>query len=431
VWEPSSDGLQYHFKLKEGVLFHGGYGEVTAEDVKFSFERIAGFTGETLAYAPDWVALERVKVDGKYEGTIVLKDPYAPLMATTIPWNSGSIASKRAMEELGKEHLTHPIGTGPYEFANWEPKQKVTLRRFEEWHGDPAPDWDEIEILPVADFAAAEIALESGELDFAQISVTAADRFDGNDAFTLYAVPTTSQDWVGMNVLHPKLTNIDVRQAIRYAIDVPAILEAAYEGKSGRATAIVPPTMPIGHWDDAPVYERDVDKAKGFMTSAGVDSLDLDFHSWATYISSDTAKTIGEIVQANLAEIGINVNVIIVSDYSSLGKPLRNQQLFFASYTITPPDPVWCTQWFRCDGFDAYNWMYQCIPEFDRLDIAATKELDTQKRQEMYVEEQRLMDEAVHSVWISWPTIFFASKQDIKAAPRASGDFVLPGFEKV
>ncbi len=96
-WEGSEDGLRWDFRLKKGIQFHGGYGEMTAEDVKFSFERIAGLTKPKIesTYQADWSALEEVRVTGKYTGTVVLKEPFAPLMNTTVPINAGQIVSKK------------------------------------------------------------------------------------------------------------------------------------------------------------------------------------------------------------------------------------------------------------------------------------------------------------------------------------------------
>ena len=70
-WEGSTDGLRWQFKLKEGIPFHKDYGEVTAEDVKYSFERIAGLTKPKLEspYAGDWATLDHVQVDGKYRAS--------------------------------------------------------------------------------------------------------------------------------------------------------------------------------------------------------------------------------------------------------------------------------------------------------------------------------------------------------------------------
>ena len=87
TFEPSSDGLSYHFVLKQGIQFHRNFGEVTADDVKFSFERIAGLTKPKLAaaYQADWGALKEVKVESKYAGTIIMKTPFAPSCAAPCP----------------------------------------------------------------------------------------------------------------------------------------------------------------------------------------------------------------------------------------------------------------------------------------------------------------------------------------------------------
>ena len=98
-FEQSADGLSYKFTLKQGIPFHRDYGEVTAEDVKFSFERIAGLGKPKIAaaYQADWAALKEVKVDSTYSGTIIMKEPFAPLMRSTLPVLSGKIMSKKAV----------------------------------------------------------------------------------------------------------------------------------------------------------------------------------------------------------------------------------------------------------------------------------------------------------------------------------------------
>jgi peptide/nickel transport system substrate-binding protein len=80
-WEASDNGLEFDFQLKQGIPFHKGYGEVTSEDVKFSFERIAGLTTPKIdsPYQKLWRNLTSVEVTGKYTGTIILNEVFAPL----------------------------------------------------------------------------------------------------------------------------------------------------------------------------------------------------------------------------------------------------------------------------------------------------------------------------------------------------------------
>ena len=100
-------------------------------------------------------------------------------------------------------------------------------------------------------------------------------RLSADDSLNVAKVTSLGYDWIGMNVTDPSLSDIDVRKAIRLAIDVPAIIEVAYDGASPRRNGCLPPTMGIGYWKDAPVYKRDVGAAKALMQGAGVSGLDL------------------------------------------------------------------------------------------------------------------------------------------------------------
>jgi peptide/nickel transport system substrate-binding protein len=425
-WEPSKNGLQYRFRLRQGVMFHHGYGELTADDVKFSFERIAGLIKPNLnsPYHDDWGELQAVKVHGKYDGTIILKKPYAPLLNTTIPYIAGMVVSRKAVTQLGKAFAHKPIGTGPYEFTSWSPKQKLVLSRFAEWQGAPKPAWDEIVFHIISEEQTALIGLQTGELDAAPVDTTSAKSFANKSGFKVVNRSTLNYAWIGMNQLDPKLRDINVRQAIRYAIDVPSIIEAAFEGQVKRATSVLAPGMPVGYWKGAPVYNRNVAKAKEFLKKAANPPTSLTF---TTYLSQEGAKTTAEVAQANLKDIGIDVS-IITKDQIAPGKFLRDQQLFYLTYNGIAPDPVFATRWFRCNEFDQWNWMYWCNKQFDALDNAAVTTVDRARRNRMYIEEQKLWDRAANSVWVAWlgsPTI---AKSNLKVPYFPWGD---PGWTAV
>ena len=430
-FEPVVDGLSFEFTLKQGVPFHGGYGEVTAEDVKFSYERLAGLTKPKIEspYGGDWAALKEVEVKDEYSGTIILKEPFSALMQSTLPVTSGYIVSKKAVEELGKKFNKNPIGTGPYEFVKWTPKQKVELKRFAEYGtGFTKAEWATITYLPIDEDNAGDIALETGEVDFARISLQSVDRFEGDDKFTTTSRTTLGYTWIGMNVLHPKLKDVNVRQAIRYAIDVPSMIEAAFEGHFERANTIIPPDMGLGAWPDAPTYERDVAMSKDFLQRSGAGSLELSF----TYTEEPGASEVAEIAQSNLAEVGIKLTLKKedAGTYYELGKRLRERELFWGWYE-TQPDPSFSTVWFTSDQFDEWNWMYWSNERYDELHLAALKEPDRQKRTEAYIEMQQVWDEAVHTVWLGWPTQHYAFKKEIEAAITPHGRPLPQAFRSV
>lgn len=424
----SDDGLKISFKLQEGIQFQKGYGEMTADDVKFSFERIID-PNVNASYRDNWKTLDHVEVTGKYTGDIILKEPFAPLFSSTLPATTGWILSKKAVEEMGNDKLkTNPVGTGPYEFVEWVPNQKVVLKRNDGYWG-PKPYWDEIDFLVIVENSAAEIALEAGEVDFTLLGTDAVDRLSADPKYTVYPIQLQSYGWIAINVQSPKLKDVNVRKAIREGIDVPSILKAAYNDKYQRACTMIAPNM-LGYWKDAPCYDRNVEQAKADLKAAGVTSLDLKL----TYDTSAENQTIGEIVQANLAEIGIKIELVPQDSgvfweegYGENAPKVR--ELTIMSYS-TYPDPSFDTQWFTCAQVVEWNWMYWCNPEYDKLNDQGMTVLDPAKRAQIYIQAQQLMDKDAIAVWLYYPTNYYASRSTLDANFIDSGNAFYPWMFK-
>lgn len=419
TFESSDDGLEHRFVLKEGIQFQGGYGEVTAEDVKFSFERVAGLTEPVLesSYVGDWATLEEVEVVDTYEGIIRLSEPFAPLMTTTLPNNAGKIVSKDAVEELGEDFNTQPIGTGPYEVVEHSPGQHVVLERFEDYGGAAdyvdAPQWESITFVTIEDDSAADIALESGELDFSIVSASGISRFEeDDDNFETYEQTTLDYGWVGMNVEDEVLSDINIRRAIRSALDVDGMIAAGFEGRVSRADALIAPDNPIGYWEDAPRYDQDLEQAEAYLAEAGVDGSDLALTM--TINEQAGSRAIAEITQANLAQLGIDVQIDLVDDSEFLDAGSDGTlQLFYQSFSNNA-DPSWATVWFSCDQVGDWNWMQWCDEEFQELHEAALVESGQDVRHDHYVEMQQIMDEDAVAAWVMYRTNLYAYANDLE-----------------
>ena len=206
------------FKLKQGVMFTNGFGEMTAEDVKFSYERI--LDGELKSTnTPDWGSLKQVTVDSKYEGTIEFNEPYPPAWNIALPYIVGNIVSRKAWEKAGgKVDTTTPCVSGPYLHKEWQPKQKTILARNPDWHGGTAA-FDEIHILPVDDENSAQIAFESGDIDFTRVSLGSVGNLKASPPAnsTVEEYPSLYYVWVGMNVENEQMKNVNLRKAIQLA----------------------------------------------------------------------------------------------------------------------------------------------------------------------------------------------------------------------
>ncbi|TIO32264.1 ABC transporter substrate-binding protein [Mesorhizobium sp.] len=392
------DPTHIRFRLKKGIKFTGGYGELTAKDVKFSFERVIRHNSPVKV---DWGPLDRVEIEDDYTGVIVLKTPFAPLWMISLPFAVGHIVSEEAVMKATKDGGSFgtkpPAFSGPYVIADWKPNQYVLLVRNSDWSG-PTPGFDEIRIVPISDTKAAERAYQAGDIDFTEISLDSLSKFKSNPPADTQIEEHTSlsYNWVGMNMDHPKLKDINVRRAIQWAINVPQILDAAYAGQAAVATGIVPPGI-VGHREKALVPpEGDLEKAKEFLKMAGVSDLTLTIGCSTSSGSSAIAQT----VQAQLSQIGISLQVSVLDSgtfgtlgMESQGERWKDIQLIVNSFA-SMPDPYYPTSWFVQAQVGIWNWERFRSKRYDELTSEALTVSDPKERAKRYNEMQDLMEES-------------------------------------
>ncbi|MCZ4292321.1 ABC transporter substrate-binding protein [Hoeflea alexandrii] len=397
-WQPDAaamieqvDDTHINFALRDDIGFTNGFGAMTAEDVKFSFERIIDDALESTN-KPDWGPLDHVKVTGERTGTIVLKNAFQPLWSITLPYIAGNIVSKAAFDSVGGKIDTQPVATsGPYLHAGWEPKQKTTLKRNPDWKGEPVA-YDEIQIFHIDDEKAAEIAFEAGELDFTRVSLDSVERLKSSpiEGATLEEYPSLYYAWVGMNLDNPKLQNHKLRQAIQYAIDVPSIMAGAYFGAAEPSTGIIAPGLP-GHREASLTgTSADLEKAQALMAESGETNVSLTID----VLNKSANVTAAQIIQANLAAIGIALEIRLHegATFWELGSN-EDLELVMNRFSMTP-DPYYATSWFITEQAGIWNWERFRNEEFDKLHLAAQSESDQAKRAAMYARAQDLMEES-------------------------------------
>lgn len=124
-WTSSEDGTEWTFKLKQGVKFHGDWGELTADDVVYSLERAKD--PERSSFAAAYEAFETIEAVDPYTVRIVLEHPVPGFLGLLSNYHGGNIVSKAAAEERGADFGKHPVGTGPFAFAVYETQQQVSF----------------------------------------------------------------------------------------------------------------------------------------------------------------------------------------------------------------------------------------------------------------------------------------------------------------
>lgn len=385
------DGTHINFTLKDNIGFTNGFGAMTAEDVKYSFERIIDDKLES-SNKPDWSALDHVEVTGERTGTIVLKNAFQPLWSITLPYIAGNIVSKKAFESVGGKIDTTPVATsGPYMHKSWVPKQKTTLVRNPDWKGDPAA-FDEIQIFPIDDEKASEIAYEANSIDFTRVSLDSLDRLKSSppENTVVAEFPSLFYVWVGMNLNNPKLGNLKLRQAIQYAIDVPSIMQASYFGGAAPSTGIIAPGL-SGYRDQSLTgTAANLEMAQKLMDESGENNVSLTID----ILNKSTNVTTAQIIQANLAAIGISLEVRLHegATFWNLGGN-EDLELILNRFSMTP-DPYYATSWFITEQAGVWNWERFASEEFDKIHTDAQAESDPVKRDQMYQRAQDLMEES-------------------------------------
>lgn len=305
-WEVSPDGKTWTFHLRKGVQFHGGYGEMTAEDVVYSLQRAAD--PKRSSFASTFNGIDRVEAVDDYTVRITLKYPDANFLGRVSDYHGGNIVSKKAAEKLGDKFGASPAGTGPFAFAEHVTQQHVKLVANDQYfRGKPKIGSVVYRMIPSD--SARELAFSSNEIDIMQgkreqrwVERSAkrgmkVDIFEPAEFRTLH---------INRNI--KPLDNLKVRQAIAAAINVDEIVRYVGKDVADKGCSVVPNGY-LGQDCSAGGYTYDVENAKRLLAEAGYPN-GLTLRSVVSNISAQLP--IMEIVQAQLGKVGIKLEMEVV-----------------------------------------------------------------------------------------------------------------------
>lgn len=314
-WTVNEDSTIWTFKLREDVQFQKGYGPMTSEDVKYSFDRLLD-PDELGVRSSLYQNLEAVEVDGPHGVVMKLKQP-DPLWAMgALLHHSASIVSKKAREEKGGEAFEKdPIGTGPYQLVSVEqdPSQGVKLEANPDYWGK-APATPKLQVLYISDTTARTLALMSGDIHMMEgvRSPGWVPSMQAQSPELHFDVASPGSFFtVSFNLTAKPFDDVRVRQAMAYLIDRERIAQAmAPFGQ--RTWGINPPSFPGGFTaetiPDAVRYDHDPEKAKALLAEAGLP----DGFSFSAYTSqredySSIALMIQEMLRAGKVDMKLEM----------------------------------------------------------------------------------------------------------------------------
>jgi peptide/nickel transport system substrate-binding protein len=321
-WEMSDDGMSWTFEIREGVPFHEDRGEVTAEDVAYSIEKI--ISEESIAGPAGSMRriIESAEAVDTYTAVVHMLAPFPELVRGYLTdANQTVIVCKEYVESVGEEEAnTHPIGTGAYTLAEeHEQAQPIVLQTVEgvEDHWRVTPEFETITFLNVPEEATRVAMLLAGEVDLAPISYDSIEAVESAEGLHVESVPRNWSPLIRFGgIMDPEIeperyvaenpwTDPTVRQAMNYAVDKEAIAEEIFHGQAEAAGS----SMPVPPFFDVEPYPYDPEMAQQLLEDAGYpDGFPVTLKTFTTNPGAEL-PLIGEAVAMYWEAVGLDVTI--------------------------------------------------------------------------------------------------------------------------
>lgn len=392
-YEISEDGLEYTFKLREGVKFHDGT-PFNAEAVKFNIVRqmpdniVPKMSYAGLVYGD----VERVDVIDEYTVKIVLKKKSTPFIRNLAMVFAAPIASPAALKQYNNNLNMNPVGTGPYQFVAWDKGQQIILTRFEDYWGEPAKIQNLI-FRTIPDTSARVIALNNGEVDVIYSiddKVLPTIEQAGNIVYKKDGLNTT---YVALSVNRdaPSVCkDPDVRRAIGMAVDMKTVVDTLYNGTMARASTFLPKFL-LGYSEDVKYPQYNPEEAKKIFEAKGVKELKIIANSAPSASNPVGGQLLGEAFQDYLKKVGVNVNIETYEWTTFRAKLLTDQwDITFMGWQGDNGDPDNFLALFASDDPIANTGIWRNA-DYDKLISKGTEVLDGPERGQIYTDAEKIM----------------------------------------
>jgi len=417
-WQESEDGKTYEFTLRPGLKFHNG-DALTADDVKFSFERL--FDPKTAApFAPAFGPGVQVAAPDAATIRFTLPSPNAaflPMLA--VP--QCSIVSK-AFVQAGNNLADAMLGTGPFVLRDHQPGVQLRITRSPKYYDAGKPYLDGITFTFFRDNEARATALKTKAadiMDFVPFPDIAG--MEANPEMRVYFDKETNFFDFRMRQDRGPLGNIKVRQALSCAVDRQAAIKAALDG---RGNVVTGGPLWKASWAYSPdvkqIYTYDPDRAKKLLADAGYPK------GFKTTILSNTTFAMHQntavTVQAGFKAIGVDADLRLY-DFPTANEKTVTGDFDIAVGTVIPSygDPDFLWSYFHSKSLWGQNLKLH-DDEMDRWLDQARASTQQAARRDLYINVQKKLMETV-------PIVFLMTRDYADAAWAPLKDYIhFPGY---
>jgi peptide/nickel transport system substrate-binding protein len=378
------------------VTFHDGT-PFTADDVVYSYRRIID---QKLANADKFSAVTDIKAFDPATVVIRVKQP-TPNLLTNIGGFKGMAIVERANVESG-QIATHPVGTGPFSFVSRKSGDDIVLKANPNyWAG--APRVPGVTFQFISEPSTALSALQAGEIDWTDsVPTQRVTQLQNDDSIHLAVTPSNDYWYLALNEAKAPWNDPRVRQAIAYAIDRKAIVQATSYGTARENQLAIPEGNPwYAPYDK---YRLDVVKAKSLLAEAGNPPKTMDMLVTSEYPQTVTAA---QVIADNLSSLGITVNIKTVDMATWLDQQNSGNfdMLMMGWLGNIDPDDFYYAQHHTGASSNAQKFSN---PDVDRLLDVGRRETDQSVRREDYAKAAALIADQVSYIYLYNPSVIQA-----------------------
>ncbi|SLM31962.1 putative Glutathione-binding protein gsiB [Desulfamplus magnetovallimortis] len=423
-WKVSDDGIIYTMNLRKGVKFHNGEA-FNADSVIFSWNR---GKGKEVTWRKKWDIVKEIEKIDDFTIKLKLEKPY-PLLLRQISyfWN---IVPEGYLKEVGEDGFAnHPMGTGPFRFVEWNKGDRLVYEANPDYWEAGKPKVAKLVFRPIEESATRVAAIKTGEIDIvSRLSSEEAAMLKGVPGVDVIEYPVDRVFYIAFNNLtsgkglpteHPL-----VRQAINYAVDIDAIIDALFNGHGRPTNGFFVPTN-LGYDESLKPFGYDPEKAKALLKEAGfADGFKIKMAAPTGAYSQ--FEQVCEAIQGYLGEVGIEVKLTLMESgkYWDLEAKKELPPMFGDSWSCREGEPLE-----RLEGtLGGFKQSYSTWsdPKIDDMLARVAVMPDENERAKLYVELQKYMHENPPFIYLYQPMTFEAVSNKVKNyKPRAAEDYYL------
>lgn len=400
-WEVSDDQLTWTFHLREGVTFHDG-SEFTSEDVVYSYRRIID---EELSNAWKFSSITDITAPDDATVVITVAQPTPNLLS-----NLGGFKGMAIVEQSNVESgdiTTAPVGTGPFSVTEYTSGDHITLTANPDYWGG-APELAGVEFRFISEASTALAALQAGDIHWTDVvPAQQVGDLEGDSAVEIGVTPSSDYWYLALNEARDEWSDVRVRQAIAYAIDRDAIVQAVSYG-TAELNQLAIPEQSVWY-TSYDTYSTDLDKAQELLDEAGFTGGTLDMLATSDYPETVTAA---QIIASNLEPLGITVE-IRQPDFSTWLDEQNSgnfDMLMMGWLGNIDPDDFYYSQ-HHTDGTS--NAQKYSNAEVDDLLDAARVETDQDTRKDLYAQAATIIADEASYIYLYNPSVIQVWSPDV------------------